>query len=234
MKNNILVSFICSIFSGTVMFISTNNIYFSVFIIAVYFISILFLMVKFVAPSSRKKKTFHECYQFINSFFISLSITQSIASSYDKAILGQNGYLKDQSESITHLLPKEKIIYLKNYFSFDIYHMFVQIIEIYEEQGGDILAMSHSLTNELTRIENSINLIEKRNKRKLFDFILLWLTTFAILVFCRVALNEFMNSIFASNVYLASLFAFFVFVLISIFVFIKQFSTTIFIGDFYE
>jgi hypothetical protein len=231
MKNKLFISLFISILISLIFYISIDNLIISIVLFLIYFISLICLLRKIVQPSIEKNKKFHECYQFINSLVISLSVTHSISASYEKSSIPFEGLLKEQNDSIMHLLPKEKILYLKKYFNFDAYQMFINIIDIYEEQGGDILKMSHSLNNELTRIENSINLIEKRNIKKLFDFCSLWLTTFVILLFCRFALSQFYDMVIASPIYITSIVAFFIFVLLSIFLFSKQLSNSVFLGE---
>ena len=71
----------------------------------------------------------------------------------------------------------------------------MDLINIYEEQGGNILEMSHYLLEETRLIEEYISSSKSITKKKMVEFAILWLLTLGIMVFMRFALSQFFDVI---------------------------------------
>ena len=103
--------------------------------------------------------------------------------------------------------------------------MFINVIRLYQDQGGDILAMSDALLREATRTEKSLTESVSISHRKLFEFGLLWIMSFAILLFLRFGISEFYTKMVMSNMFVALLVAFFIVSLISIHLFVCSYTS---------
>ena len=64
-------------------------------------------------------------------------------------------------------------------FTFDIYKLFLNIIALYEEQGGNILQMAALLTEKSRYQEQYLNNTVGVAKRKIIEFSTLWLFSLA-------------------------------------------------------
>lgn len=212
----LIVLLIISLISGVIAFISTNNYYISIGVIVAFFIYLCiankFLLSKYIDQTTK----IHECFDFINSFIISMSVKNSLAEAFEISTINVSGHFKEEILHIEKLEVIDKINYLNRYFIFDIYQMFLNILSTYLDQGGDILNMSKLLLQELTRIEMLQIEYDSRSKKKIFEFSTLWFFTYIILLFVRIALTEFYDRIVASPIYLVSICFFFAFVLLSI------------------
>ena len=117
--------------------------------------------------------------------------------------------------------PRQKVEYLETYFQSDLYRMFLQILKLYLDRGGDVLKLSSELTAEASRIEETEQSYQKTAMRKLSGFLLLWVMALVIVVFIRFGLNSFFQSMQQSWTYLGSLALFYVFCLGSIAYYVK-------------
>ena len=89
-------------------------------------------------------------------------------------------------------------------------------MDLWQEQGGDILKMTNFLTNQFREIEEYILSCKQLGEKKIIEFSILWLFSLSILVVIRFSLSEFYYSIIRNNVYIFGVLVIFVFALISI------------------
>ena len=191
----------------------------TILIYSIYFvISVIYLITPYQKENNKK----HELYHFVNGFIYTLSVTNSFKNAFESSTLYAKNEFKDELIHIENQDVMDKLNYLSHYFNFNSYQMFLHIIFMYQEEGGDVLVMSDILRKELTRIENDQIEYESKTKSKIFEFILLWSLTFIILIFVRIALKEYFSYIVKSNFYLISISIFFIFVLVSIHFFISK------------
>ena len=162
---------------------------------------------------NRKRK---ECYHFVSSFIVSLSLTGSLQKSFESAEADAKGEFAQVLSSISELDLRDRILYLENYFEQESYSMFLSLYALYEQQGGDFLDLSRELMDELTRIEESSNIMEKDGVMSLREFIMTWLLSLGIVTFLRYGLANFYDSLIKNLLYLAALGLFFGFFLFAI------------------
>ena len=118
----------------------------------------------------------------------------------------------------------ERIRFLRSYFNLAIYKMFINIIELHQEQGGSILNISDSLIRECTRVEKTLSESNSIGKRHLVEFIILWLLSFLIMVFLRFALSSFYSMMIKSNIMLILISGFYLIFLASLHLFLAKFA----------
>lgn len=223
-KNLFFIAIFISAISAIVAFVATSNMYVCIGVLLFYLLYLLFSVKNVLICYKNKVNRIHECFNFTNSFIISLSVNNSFQTAYEYATLNAKGYFLEEISHIEHLQISERINYLSNYFLSDIYKMFLNIISAYEDQGGNILTMSESLIKELTRIENETNEYLSQSRRRIIEFSSLWILTYVILLFVRFALSQFYDRISSSPLFIASICIFFFFVLISIHLMITTFT----------
>ncbi len=212
----LLVAYLTSL--NLIIAIATGIIY-----VAYYFL----VAKKMLVNCLNNNKKAHECYNFINTFVITLSVKESLDEAYESATRNADGLFLEFLHGIKDMDSIGKLNYLTKYFHYSSYRMFTKVIALYQEQGGNILKMSESLLSENNRIEQASLDNENESKRKAVEFSILWFLGFLVLVFMRFALNNFYESMLKSIVFMILLVVFFLLVLLSIHIFIIRYSKTI-------
>lgn len=181
----------------------------------------------------RRRNTFistrySECYQFINAFIIAFSIKGTLSGSLESCQAQQPDSVKEAIEKINHINIEERLEYLGKYFPFYVYDLFLNIINLSQEQGGNILDTSKHLLREIRQIEEQKDRIFKASIRKLGEIIILWGLSIVILILVRFSLNQFYNLIVNNLFFRIGIGIFYAFMLISLYFSLKQiFKTTV-------
>ena len=212
----IYLGIIISVIFGVVTYIGSNNI---IVTATVLVISILYFLL--IARTSYKKydlKThrFHQCYHFINTFIVSLSIKSSTSGAYESAMNTMPEDFVSKVENLDTFDQKERLENLNKYFRFHAFSLFLDLINIYEEQGGDILEMSHYLLEETRLTEEYISENNSIARKKIMEFAILWFLTLLIIVILRFALSSFYSSLTNQIYYVVGIGGVFIFALVSI------------------
>lgn len=172
-----------------------------------------------------KQQRIHACYHFINSFIISMSVKESVEDAYQAGIRSPNKELNEITNELTQMNAYDRIIYLRDYFNLGVYKMFINVLDLYQDQGGNILSMSEELISESTRIENVLTQSTSISSKYLGEILLLWILSFGILVFLRFSIAQFYDQMKTVPVFLVFISLFFVILLFSIHLFITRFTT---------
>ena len=191
MSTFLVVSISISVVLGLSSFIASNNFIVAGVVLAVSLLYFLIFANKKFRKHQIKIKRFHQCYHFINSFITSLSVRSSISTAYETSIQNVSLDIEKEIENIDSLKDIDKLEQLGRYFKFSVYSLFLDLLHLYEEQGGNILEMSYHLLNETRLIEEYISESELLVKKKLTEFAILWILTIGIMVFLRFVISEF-------------------------------------------
>lgn len=212
----IVIFLFISILFGGAVYISTLNIYCAIGIFAISMLYFLFIAYPKIKKSKFKNECFHDCYNFINTFVISLSIKKSIKCAYEDTLITMPENFKKINGDLINLNYDEKLNYISTIFPFHIYSLFLNVIAIWSEEGGDILKMSTQLINETKNVEDYLLACERMSKKKYVEFSVLWLITVGILIFLKFALKDFYEQLKAELFFPISICCVFVFILVSI------------------
>lgn len=215
---------IIALMLGVLCYISTINMLFAV-LIAVIFVFDYFLLMRkrFIHYFSLIQRA-HTSYHFINSFIITLSVKESLEDAYQNGIRINNARLNAETEQLTEMSVIDRIKYLKDYFNLSIYYMFLNVIALYQDQGGNILTMSDNLMKECTRTERALSDTLAIGQKHLKEFIILWIMSLAIMVFMRFSLKDFYGTMLKNSLFSYMLFVFFIICIISINLFVVAFT----------
>lgn len=220
--NIVLVGIIVSMVFAGVTFIASQNIFSTIGILVTFLMFFVLIARRLINNSQLKIHRYHECYQFINSFIISLNVKGSTSaafqSAYDTADLGTREII----DSIKELSEEEKLSYLIKYFKFDLYRLFVDTVSLWNEQGGDIIKMSHHLIEQVRLKEEYLLTCQSINKSKSVEFVILWGIALMILVALRFSLSQFFLRISQTIIYQVAIVATMLFALFSIFVLLNR------------
>ncbi len=219
MNNNYGVIVILSLIAAACAYFASNNLLIGAGVLVVFLMVLLLLVEPMFRRYLSLAKQNHECYRFVSAFIVSLSVSQSLEKSFDTASSSPNKEFQKIVASISSLQPREKLEYLATYFELPQYRMFLSLLDIYVEQGGDIIKISSELMQELTRVEETRQSLSANARKNVLQFALLWIISLAIVVFLRVGLANFFSYLEGNFTYLISIIAYFAFFLVSLVVY---------------
>ena len=209
---------------GTLCYLTTNSILFASLILLIFVLDYFLLMRKRFVHYFSLIERVHTSYHFINSFVITLSVKESLEDAYQNGIRINNARLNAETEQLQEMTVIERIKYLKDYFNLSIYLMFLNVVDLYQDQGGNILTMSDNLIKECTRTEKTLSETITIGHRHLKEFITLWILSIAILLFMRFSLKDFYQTMLQGSFFSLLIFGFFLVCIISVNLFVVAFT----------
>ena len=226
MKKYAPIFIFISLLLGVVAYISMENIFIAAGIL-VFSLTVSFLLIiPLINKSVITRQKFQECYHFINNFIISLSIKKSVAGAIETTVGSMPSDFVDMFNSLENMSENEKLSYLSTYFEFYDYQLFIQILFLWEDQGGDIFKMCKYLLSDIRNNEEYLTTVDSLAKRKYVEIGILWALTFAIIIFLRFSLKDFYDKVKGQLLFLISITAIIAFSLISIYLLIKSGTST--------
>ena len=226
--NIVVVGIIISLVFAGITYIATQN-FFSM--ISIFLISIAFFVLiarRLINRNQQKIHRYHECFQFINNFIVALNVKGSLSAAISSAYETADVDTKEIIDSIQDLNEEEKLSYLTKYFKFDLYRLFVDLISLWNEQGGDILKMSRYLVAQVRLKEEYLLTCQSINKSKTLEFTVLWFISLMILTALRFALSQFFNRISQTLFYQIAVVVILLFAIFSTYVLLKR-STNLYL-----
>lgn len=217
-----IVFIILSLLFGFLTYFSTNSVVVSCIVLGFSLLYLLIFTRSRLKKYKVKTKRYHDCYKFINSFLVSLSIRNTCEAALEVTSENMDEEFKQEAEGLENVTGLEKLTYFTKYFRFHIYELFLNIVGLYEEQGGSILQMSSLIIEQSRSIEDHINKANNLGKRKLIEFSVLWIFSLVILVALRFVLGQFYESIISQLIFQISIGAVFIFIVISLDILIKK------------
>lgn len=222
--NFVLVGIVVSFVLSGVNFIATQNIFSTLFLFLISLVFFVLIVKKQMAKNQLKIHRYHQCYQFINTFIVSLNIKGSMSAAIESSYEVSDETTKEVLDSIKEMNEEEKIGYLCKYFKFDLYRLFVDIVSLWNEEGGDILKMSQYLVNQARLKEQYLLTCETIHRQKTIEFVTLWSISLAILAILRFTLSQFFYHISGSLFYQISVVVIILFALFSVYILLLRVS----------
>jgi hypothetical protein len=165
---------------------------------------------------------------------ISLSVKKTLSGALPSVLEQMDeDFLKEYSD-LDHFLDNEKIEYLKKYYRFHIYDLFVDIVNLFIEQGGNILSMSSLIIEQSRNIEEFLTSSSKIGTRKIVEFAVLWIFSIAILLALRMVLSEYYILISSKLFFQISVMVLLLFIAFSIHLLVIRFTNVKIRGYSYE
>ena len=220
--NYIIVGVTVSFVLAGVSFIASQNIFSTLSIFLTTNAFFVLIVKRQMDRAQLKIRRYHQCFQFINSFIVSLNIKGSLASAMESSYETADEQTREIIDSIKEMNEEEKISYLQKYFKFDLFRLFVDTINLWNEQGGDILDMSRFLIDQVRLKEQYLISCQTIHKNKTIEFVVLWSITLFILGALRFSLSQFFSYISDTMFYQVAIVIVMVFVLVSIYILIKR------------
>ncbi len=220
--NFLLIGIFVSLAFAGLIYLASENIFICLFIFLFSLVFFVFIVRRQIDKYREKTRRYHQCYQFINTYLVSLSIKGSMTAARESSYDTSDTKTKEILDSIKEFDEGEKLSYLCKYFKFDLYHLFLDTVSLWNEQGGDILAMSQHLVNQVRLKEEYILFCESTHRTRLVEFIILWVLTLLILISLRFALSQFFTYIIKTIFYQIAVVVVFLFLIVSIYVMVKR------------
>lgn len=219
MKGKISWVFIlAAIIVGGVFYIASDNYFVAIGVFLFYTAAGVLIFSPMLSKCQKVIERYHECYHFVNNFIIALSIKRAISTSLENAIYSMSDDFQEMMAKLENMDDGQKLRYLQGgYFPFHIYQLFIHVVELYQEEGGDILQMSKYLISDARNEEEYINIASSLSSRKYVEITVLWMISLAILVILRFSLMDFYNAIKSQLFFQFSLVAIALFVLVTYF-----------------
>ena len=215
-KKYILLFLFISLVMGVISYIILENIFVALGVFVVYAVLSVLLISPMFKKYDQLLKKYKECYQFENSLLIALSIKKSISSALESAVSSMPEEFVEQYNSLGHMSDKEKLEYLATYFDFADYQMFLQIVNSWDVNDGDVLIVSKYLTSNLKTNDECLAKCDELNKKKYYETAVLWVLSFSILLFVKFCLKDFYSQIKGKLTFIISFVALCLFALFSI------------------
>ena len=174
-NNKLFIFLFISLAVAVVAYLALENIFVSIGILALYLVTTILLLLPKFKKYDIVKNRYHECYHFINNFIITLSIKKSISGALETTVGSMNSEFIDMFNGLENMSENEKLDYLSSYFEFYDYSLFLQIVYIWQEEGGDIISMSKYLISNIRHNEEYLTKTESISKRKYLLLYLLFL-----------------------------------------------------------
>ena len=204
-------------------YLATNNTFIPVGIFALYIVYYFAIIRRKIKQYFMRIERIHACYHFINSFIITLSVKESLDEAYLNGIRNAPQNLIDETNEIDNMTIIERITFLRSYFNLAIYKMFVNVVNLYQEQGGNIITISESLLRECTRVEKTLADSVSVGNKHLVEFTTLWLLSFFILVFLRFSISQFYLQMISSVTVVVMIAVFYLIFLVSLHLFLTKY-----------
>ena len=151
MRKRILSGFLFGLAIGGLSFLSTRQWIFGLSFGVLAFACCVFVYLPILSKRKVQRERGHECYLFIHRFLITLSVTNSLEKSFESGSEGMGADFVRLNAGINALSARAKTEYLHSYFLSDLYKMFLSLLDLYLDRGGDVLRLASELMQEIGR-----------------------------------------------------------------------------------
>lgn len=221
MKQNFIIV-VLSLLIGFLAYLILSDLLVSI-IIVIAFLLVLFLIMKpFLKRALNNERKELEAGHFIQNFFSSLAATSSIEEAYQSASLGAEGEFLDYLKSISNDEVDERLRRLNLYFQSDDYEMFLSLLTLYKEQGGNVIELSSPLLETIAHHETTRKKEKEIRKKNNYQFLSLWGLSVVILLFVRFGLSNFDDLVSNSLLYTIIGSLYFFFALLSFYLYMRH------------
>ncbi|MCD8194812.1 MAG: hypothetical protein LUD22_00680 [Coprobacillus sp.] len=224
-KNNNYVTYILvSLLIGILFYLSTSMLLVSLAVFLVFFLYLILRVERVYKKTQKRNQRVDFAYNLINNTISSISVYGNINEAVDHALTTYDISKIKEIGNISNMEGLDKLQYLSSYFSLPIYDAFLNILELYQENGGNILDMSEHLLSETRQIQNNLLSTNTLYRSKATNVVMLWIFALIVPVFIRFALVDFYSSLISSAIYVAGIVLTYALALITIEIFCNKFS----------
>ena len=187
---NYIIYILVSLLMSLLYYYSSPNLIFTILVGALFLILFFAIYESLRIKYKKRLNRTLEAIKFINNFTVTLSVNNSISTTYDSVIASSDKDLVLQADTIKQFDIEERINYLIKYFDCPIYGVFTNLLKQYIYNGGNILDISQLLIHDSRELEERINEYDFIAKRKTRDFLISWGFSIVILIILRSSLSQ--------------------------------------------
>lgn len=210
----VLLAFVC--------YFATSNIFVGIGVLLSSALFYFLVIHKELLSHIHTTQKIHECYLFINNFLVTLSIKGSLNSSFEATRTSISDEFSEFISGVEEMNPQDKLVYLNKYFPFHIYQIFIDIIALWQEEGGDVLEMSSYIINEMREIQEYVTYCQSVSRRKAVEIGTLWIFSLTIVVVLRLSLSDFYGGLLTQPLFIGAIVALALLVFFSIFLLVSR------------
>lgn len=214
-------------------YLVTNNYFIPIILFLIIVTYYLFYGKKKCVKHINKMKRIEECYHFSYNLSVAINVKNSIQTSLESIVDTLSPNIKEYLSSTSHLDSLSQIGELRKYFKVHIFDVYYRMLELYVQQGGNIIAMSSLILDEMETLNTRCLSIKLKSRKSLINFLTLWTLAVLILVFTRFMIPSFYLKMLDNNIFPYLVMFFFIFVLFSIHIFITRLTKDDQFGDSY-
>ena len=194
-KKHLILFLLISLTIGVISYVVLDNLYIALGVFVVYALFSILLICPMFKKYDQLSGKYKECYQFENNLVVALSTKKFLEPALESAVSTMPSEFVEFYNSLGQMSGKEKLEYLSTYFDFAEYQMFLQVVNTWDEIGGDIVQMSKYVTSNFKANDECIAQFEQLNKKKYYEIAVLWTLCFLMLVFVKYCLKDFYSQI---------------------------------------
>jgi len=207
-----------------------ENIYITVSLGLLYAFYFAYWLPRRLRRFYRRERDFRQCYQFINGFVIAMSVKKTPNAALE-SLMGQlPDELRSEINNLNTIDTTAVLDHLKIRFPFPSYEMFLTIIDLYVNQGGSILEMTKLLLTTLREQENGYRHKMLIARRKLTNYVILWLMTAIVLLMARFGVSDLYKTMAQNPLFLAGIGSYFAFALYAVHAWVTRFAKVTYDG----
>lgn len=150
----------------------------------------VFLVLRPLSIWRSKSKKREECFRFVNAFIVSYAVNDAVEASYVSAAVGLSQEGKEAAEALASRSVHERLEGLASYFETPFYRMFLSLLKVQQEEGGNFMDKAEPLLNEINQSYDDHLLKEKEKGKQLGQWVALWIMSALVVLFVRIALNN--------------------------------------------
>jgi hypothetical protein len=158
---------------------------------------------RFWSQQSRQDQKDSQMYYWMQTLLTTLSIKKTITETFVNVV--QQYQLKKEhwlspymSNDSLHALRN-----LKQRFTHPLYGLFLNTLEFYEQQGGDVLILFDSILQQTRLVEARRTEIQSLTKKYFFQWVFLWVLNLFILLMAKFVLMDLFDVMKTNFIFIA-------------------------------
>lgn len=223
MTTLIIAFSILTIVIGALSFFMSESLVIALITSTITIIYVFGVAGKRIQKSQAQISNTRQCYAFINQFIITLSVHESISATYNHLQEQWPPGVRKHLDDSGILDPFQNLMSLQNYFTSKLYRVFLDLLNIYKSEGGDIIKISDYLLAQVRLggevIENLLTLV----KKKFAEISSLWIMSFIVLIAAKYAIGDIYEIMIKNPIFLVFIVGYFLIFLFAFHLFLNQF-----------
>ena len=157
------------------------------------------------SQQSQKDQKDSQMYYWMQTLLTTLSIKKTITETFVNVV---QQYQLKKEHWISPYMSNDSIHALRNLkqrFTHPLYGLFINTLEFYEVQGGDVLILFDSILQQTRLVESRRTEIQSLTKKYFFQWIFLWVLNLFILLMSKFVLMDLFDVMKTNLIFITSI-----------------------------